>query len=140
MIKKIFVIFLILLCCQISQATIIILTEESGINFIPFNELFAPDYQPRYIIGGQINVGPNSYDVFTDYTTVERQQIFQVCEKHLPWEYILDQEQWERTMYMYQFVIKSPPPFPYPEYHPIPEPTTIAILGVGCLSFLMSKR
>jgi len=46
----------------------------------------------------------------------ERQQIFQVCEKYLPWQYTEIQEQWERTMYMYQFIIKSPPPFPYEEY------------------------
>jgi hypothetical protein len=46
----------------------------------------------------------------------ERQIIFQVCEKHLSWETTQEQEQWERTMYMYQFVIKSPAPFPYSEY------------------------
>jgi hypothetical protein len=46
----------------------------------------------------------------------ERQVIFQVCEKDLPWQFSEEQKHWERTMYMYQFVIKSPPPFPYPQY------------------------
>ena len=88
-----------------------------AIDFKPFNELFAPAYQLTYIgIHGDIEVGPNTYNVFHAYTTVERQQIFQVCEKHLPWEDTEEQEQWERTQYMYQFVIKSPPPFPYLEY------------------------
>jgi len=39
-----------------------------------------------------------------------------VCEKYLPWEHTQEQEQWERTMYMYQYIIKSPPPFSYEEY------------------------
>jgi len=88
-----------------------------AINFKPFDELFAPDYQLVYIsTDGHIDVGPNTYSVFHNYTVEERQQIFQVCEKFLPWEDTQEQEHWERTMYMYQFVIKSPPPFPYPEY------------------------
>jgi len=89
-----------------------------AIVFIPLDELFAPTYQLMYIsvFGGHIDVGPYTYSVFTNYTVQERQQIFQVCEKHLPWEYTQEQEQWERTMYMYQFIIKSPPPFPYEEY------------------------
>ena len=91
-----------------------------AINFKPFEELFAPEYQLTYIsIDGYIDVGPNTYSVFHFFTMTERQQIFQVCEKHLPWKYTLEQEQWERTMYMYQFIIKSPPPFSYPEYKPI---------------------
>ena len=61
-------------------------------------------------------LAPNIYSVFHYYTITEHQVIFQVCEKHLPWEYTQEQEQWERTMYMYQFVIKSPSPFPYEEY------------------------
>ena len=88
-----------------------------AINFKPFEELFAPEYQLTYIsMGGHIDVGPNTYSVFYAYTMSERQVIFQVCEKHLPWEYTQEQEQWERTQYMYQFIIKSPPPFPYEEY------------------------
>jgi hypothetical protein len=88
-----------------------------AITFKPFDELFAPAYQLTYIsINGHIDVGPNTYDVFHNYTMQKRQQIFQVCKKHLPWEYTQEQEQWERTMYMYQFVIKSPAPFPYSEY------------------------
>lgn len=76
-----------------------------------------PDYQLTYIsIDGHIDVGPNAYSVFHVYTMTERQQIFHACEKHLPWEYTQEQEQWERTQYMYQFIIKSPPPFPYSEY------------------------
>ena len=98
-----------------------------AINFKPLNELFAPAYQLTYIgIHGDIEVGPNTYNVFHAYTTVERQQIFQVCEKHLPWEDTQIQEQWERTMYMYQFIIKSPPPFPYLEY-PLSEEIIMAI-------------
>ena len=88
-----------------------------AIDFKPLDELFAPAYQLGYIsTTGDIEVGPNTYNVFHTYTIVERQQIFQVCEKHLPWEDTEEQEQWERTMYMYQFIIKSPPPFPYLEY------------------------
>jgi len=88
-----------------------------AINFIPYDELFAPSYQLTYIsIDGHISVGPNIYSVFHNYTVQERQQIFQVCEKFLPWEGTQEQEHWERTMYMYQFIIKSPPPFPYSEY------------------------
>ena len=88
-----------------------------AINFKPFDELFAFEYQPTYInTNGYIDVGPNTYSVFHNYTMIERQQIFQVCEKNLPWETTQEQEQWERTMYMYQFIIKSPSPFPYEEY------------------------
>jgi len=88
-----------------------------AIDFKPFEELFAPEYQLTYIsTDGHIDVGPNTYSVFHYYTITERQMIFQVCEKYLPWEYTQEQEQWERTMYMYQFVIKSPPPFPYEQY------------------------
>lgn len=88
-----------------------------AINFKPFDELFAPAYQLTYISkDGHITVGPNTYNVFYTYTMVERQQIFQVCEKYLPWEYTEKQEQWELAQYMQQFVIKSPPPFPHEEY------------------------
>ena len=88
-----------------------------AINFKSFEELFALTYQPTYIsANGYIDVGPNTYNVLTNYTIQERQQIFQVCEKYLPWETTQIQEQWERTMYMYQFVIKSPLPFPYLQY------------------------
>lgn len=98
-----------------------------AINFKPFEELFAPEYQSTYISAdGHIDVGPNTYSVFHYYTMQERQVIFQVCEKYLPWEYTEIQEQWERTMYMYQFVIKSPPPFPYEEY-PLSEDIIMAI-------------
>ena len=88
-----------------------------AITYTPFEELFAPEYQLTYIsTDGHIDVGPNTYSVFHYYTMTERQVIFQVCEKYLPWEETQEQEQWERTQYMYQFVIKSPPPFPYSEY------------------------
>jgi hypothetical protein len=88
-----------------------------AINFKPLDELFAHDYQSTYIDStGHIIVGPNTYSVFYNYTVTERQQIFQVCEKYLPWEYSELQEDWEKTMYMYQWIIKSPPPFPYEEY------------------------
>ena len=88
-----------------------------AIDFKPFEELFVPAYQLTYIsIDGHIDVGPNTYSVFHNYTIQERQVIFQVCEKYLPWEDTQEQEQWERTMYMYQFIIKSPSPFPYLEY------------------------
>lgn len=98
-----------------------------AIDFIPFEELFAPDYQLTYIsTDGYIDVGPNTYSVFHVYTITERQQIFQMCEKHLPWEYTREQEQWERTMYMYQFVIRSPSPFPYEEF-PLSEDIIMAI-------------
>ena len=98
-----------------------------AIDFIPFEELFAPAYQLTYIsTDGHIDVGPYTYSVFHYYTMTERQVIFQVCEKHLPWEYTQEQEQWERTQYMYQFIIKSPPPFPYEEY-PLSEDIIMAI-------------
>ena len=139
-INRLIMLLIVLFVCQISQATMVIITEEQTINFIPFDELFAPEYQPKYIINRHIDVGPHSYDVFHDYTMTERQQMFQVCEKYLPWPYTLEQEQWERTMYMYQFVIKSPPPFPYPQYRPIPEPATIALLGLGGLVWIRRKR
>ena len=88
-----------------------------AINFKPFEELFAPEYQLTYIsTWGRIDVGPHFYNVFYNYTSQQRQQIFQVCKKYLPWQYTEEQEQWERTAYMYQFVIKSPSPFPYSEY------------------------
>lgn len=87
-----------------------------AITYTPFKELFAPEYQLTYIsVGGYIDVGPNTYSVFYDYTMTERQVIFQVCEKWLPWGDTQEQEQWERTQYMYQFVVK-PYPFPYSEY------------------------
>lgn len=141
MIKKMFMVLIICLSCSTASATIVGITEEFEINFIPFDELFAPEYQPRYIINGHINVGPYSYDVFVNRTMIERQQIYQVCKKHLsfPWKYDDAQERWERCLYMYQFVVK-PYPFPFPEYQPIPEPATAIILGVGCLSFLMKGR
>jgi len=88
-----------------------------AIDFKQFDELFAPAYQLTYIsLGGHIDVGPNTYSVFHAYTMEERQIIFQVCQKYLPWQITEEQEQWERTMYMYQFIIKSPPPFPYSQY------------------------
>ncbi len=88
-----------------------------AIYFKPFEELFAPEYQSNYIdADGNITVGLHTYSVFIEYTMQERQVIFQVCEKYLPWEITQEQEQWERTMYMYQFIIKSPSPFPYSEY------------------------
>jgi len=107
-----------------------------AITYIPFEELFAPAYQLTYIsTNGHIDVGPNTYSVFHYYTMQERQIIFQVCEKHLPWEYTQEQEQWERTQYMYQFVIKSPPPFPYEEY-PLSEEIIMAITWDADLSVI----
>ena len=98
-----------------------------AITYTPFDELFASAYQLTYIsTDGHIDVGPNTYSVFHNYTMTERQQIFQVCKKHLPWEQTQEQEQWERTMYMYQFIIKSPAPFPYEEY-PLSEDIIMAI-------------
>ena len=91
--------------------------NKMAINFKPFDELFEPSYQLNYIsLGGYIDVGPNTYSVFYNYTMQERQVIFQVCEKYLPWRYSDEQEHWERTMYMYQWIIKSPSPFPYLQY------------------------
>ena len=88
-----------------------------AINFIPYDELFAPEYQLIYISKyGNIVVGPYTYNVFHKYTVPERQKAFQDCKKYLPWEFSEEQEHWELCMYMYQFIIKSPPPFPYEEY------------------------
>ena len=88
-----------------------------AINFITYDELFAHDYQQIYISSrGYINVGTYTYNVFKAYTARERQQAFQACKKQLPWENSEVQEQWELCMYMYQWIIKSPPPFPYQEY------------------------
>jgi len=107
-----------------------------AITYTPFEELFAPEYQLTYIsTDGHIDVGPNIYSVFHYYTMQERQIIFQVCEKHLPWETTQEQEQWERTMYMYQFIIKSPPPFPYLEY-PLSEDIIMAITWEADLSVI----
>jgi len=107
-----------------------------AITYIPFEELFAPAYQLTYIsVNGYIDVGPNTYSVFHYYTMVERQVIFQVCKKYLPWEYTQEQEQWERTQYMYQFIIKSPPPFPYEEY-PLSENIIMAITWDADLSII----
>ena len=91
--------------------------KKMAISFTPFEELFAHEYQSTYInSNGNIHVGPYTYSVFYGYTVAERQAAFQVCKKHLPWEFSEEQEQWELCMYMYQFIIKSPPPFPYLEY------------------------
>ena len=89
-----------------------------AISFTPFDELFAHDYQQTYINsgGGDIRVGQYTYNVFKAYTNKERQKAFQVCKKQLPWEKSEIQEEWELCMYMYQWIIKSPPPFPYQEY------------------------
>jgi len=110
-----------------------------AITYTPFEELFAPTYQLTYISAdGHIDVDVHSYSVFHYYTMQERQVIFQVCEKHLPWEYTQEQEQWERTQYMYQFIIKSPPPFPYEEY-PLSEDIIMAITWKIDLSVVQSS-
>ena len=91
--------------------------KKMAIDFKPFDELFEPVYQLTYIsLYGDIDVGPNTYNVFHAYTMQERQVIYQVCQKYLQWQITEVQEEWERTMYMYQFIIKSPPPFPYSQY------------------------
>ncbi len=88
-----------------------------AINFTPFEELFAHEYQSTYIsLNGHIIVGPYTYSVFANYTIAERQAAFQACEKYLNWQVSEIQEEWELCMYMYQFIIKSPDPFPYLEY------------------------
>jgi len=138
MYKLLFMAVLVCLCCSIGQAMPTYFSES--INFMPFDELFAYDKQPEYIIDLHIDVGPYSYNVFTDYTMQERQVIFQVCEKYLPWQYTGIQEQWERTMYMYQFVIKSPPPFPYPEYKLIPIPNAILLVLMGLITLSLRKN
>ena len=98
-----------------------------AIVFKPLDELFAHEYQLTYIsTDGHIDIGPYTYSVFHNYTIQEKQIIFQICEKYLPWEDTQEQEQWERTMYMYQYIIKSPPPFPYEEY-PLSEEIIMAI-------------
>jgi hypothetical protein len=141
--KIIYLALFSLISCQVSQARLTIDVNPS-IDFLPFDELFAYEKQPEYIIDGFIDVGSYSYDVFHDYTMKERQIIFQVCKKYLPWQYTEIQEQWERTIYMYQFVIKSPPPFPYPEYQPIPIPAPSAmwlvLSGLGTLCIYNIKR
>lgn len=91
--------------------------KSMAIDFKSYDELFEESYQLNYInLDGHITVGPNTYSVFHNYTINERQIIFQVCEKYLPWQYSELQEDWEKTMYMYQWVIKSPAPFPYAQY------------------------
>lgn len=98
-----------------------------AIDFKPLEELFESTYQLNYIsLDGHIDVGPNTYSVFHAYTMQERQVIYQVCQKYLPWQITEEQEQWERTMYMYQYIIKSPAPFPYLEY-PLSEEIIMAI-------------
>jgi len=131
-------VLILCLCCSTSQARFTII-DELTIDFKSFDELFAYEYQPKYIIDGYIDIGPYSYDVYTDYTIQEQKQIYQVCEKQLPWQYTLDQEQWERTMYMYQWVVK-PHPFPY-DYGliPIPTPSGILLCSIGCIAIGLSK-
>ena len=91
--------------------------KKMAITVTPYDELFAPEYQLTHIsVYGDIQVGPNTYNIFDNYTASERQIIFQVCEKELPWQITEEQWQWERTAYMYQYIIKSPPPFPYSKY------------------------
>ncbi len=88
-----------------------------AIEYIPFEELFAHEYQPTYIDShGYIVVGPYTYNVFRDYSVAERQKALQDCAKWLNWLVSEIQEEWELCMYMYQFIIKSPSPFPYLEY------------------------
>ena len=88
-----------------------------AINFIDFDILFAHDYQLNYIsIYGDITVGPYTYNVFKNYTIAERQKAYQDCAKYLNWQVSDVQEEWERCMYMYQWIIKSPSPFPYLQY------------------------
>jgi len=93
------------------------LKGKMAIDFIPFEELFRHDYQLTYIDSvGNIYVGPYVYNVFKSYTTRERQQAFQVCKKHLSWENSGVQSEWELCMYMYQWIVKGPPPFPHSQY------------------------
>ena len=88
-----------------------------AIEFIPFEELFAHEYQLTYIsIHGEISVGPYIYNVFKEYSVEERQKAYQDCAKWLNWQVSEVQEEWELCMYMYQWIIKSPSPFPYLEY------------------------
>lgn len=88
-----------------------------AIIFIPYNELFAHEYQLTYISpNGNIHVGPYTYNVFKEYTVTERQKAYQDCAKWLNWQVSEIQEEWELCMYMYQWIIKSPFPFPYEQY------------------------
>jgi len=87
-----------------------------AIDFIPYEELFAHEYQPTYIVGGIITMGPYTFDVYKTYTVTERQKAYQDCAKWLNWLVSDIQEEWELCMYMYQWIIKSPAPFPYEEY------------------------
>ena len=94
---------------------------------MPFEELFAHEYQPEYIsLHGDINVGPYKYNVFKTYSVAERQKAFQDCKKFLNWQLSEVQGEWELCMYMYQWIIKSPYPFPYSEYI-LSEDITMAI-------------
>ena len=94
---------------------------------MPFEELFAHEYQPEYIsLHGDINVGPYKYNVFKTYSVAERQKAFQDCKKFLNWQLSEVQGEWELCMYMYQWIIKSPYPFPYSEYS-LSEEITMAI-------------
>ena len=88
-----------------------------AIDYIPFEELFAHEYQLTYISShGEMSVGPYTYNVFKEYSVEERQKAYQDCAKWLNWQVSEIQEEWELCMYMYQWIIKSPPPFPYLEY------------------------
>ena len=98
-----------------------------AIEYIPFEELFAHEYQSTYISPhGYIVVGPYIYNVFRDYSVAERQKALQDCAKWLNWLVSEIQQEWELCMYMYQWIIKSPPPFPYLEYT-LSEEITMAI-------------
>lgn len=98
-----------------------------AIDFIPYDELFAHEYQLTYISAhGDIVVGPYTYNVFRNYTVAERQQAYQACVKFLNWQVSEIQEEWELCMYMYQWIIKSPSPFPYEQYT-LSEEITMAI-------------
>ncbi len=136
----IIIVYLLINCFNTNSANamLTILDKSIQVDFIPYNELFSWEKQQEYIINNCIAVDNYSFDIYYDYTMQERQQIYQITKKLLPWLYTLKQEQWERTMYMYQFVVKSYP-FPIPGYKPIPTliPTPsgiiLVIIGIGTL-------
>lgn len=133
--KMIAMIFgLLLLITPICRATLVEVVagpELSSEPILALDELFSPDHQKEHIHNGEISFGEFKYNVFADYTVKERKEIYQICKKYLP-------DDWETLMYMNQFVVK-PFPFPYKEYPPIPEPSTLGVLGFGSLVFFIRR-
>lgn len=130
--KKLLIV-LILSVASVSFATPSI-RIDGNVEVLPladYYELFAPKNQPTFIDSeGYISFGSYSYSVYEEYTILERQRIWQECQKYLFWN---DQE---TLLYMYQYVVK-PYPFPYLEFPLVETPTISVPIPNGCFLLLL---